>query len=90
MVEKNITVMNSEGLHTRPANQFVKLVKQYKSTVQIQKNGKEAPGTSLLKIMKLGVVQGDDLIVRCEGPDEEAAMASIEALLAGESLEVEQ
>ena len=80
MVQKTIVVQHSEGLHTRPANQFVKLVKGHQSDVTIAKNGKEAPGTSLLKIMKLGVVQGDALDVRCDGPDEGALLAAIEEL----------
>ena len=81
MVEKTIVVQNSEGLHTRPANQFVKLAKQHDSDVTIVKDGKEASGRSLLKIMKLGVVQGDALDVRCDGPDEAALLAAIEELL---------
>ena len=81
MVEKTIVVQHSEGLHTRPANQFVKLVKGYQSEVTIAKDGKEASGKSLLKIMKLGVVQGDALEVRCDGPDEQAVLAAVEELL---------
>ena len=81
MMEKTIAVQNEEGLHTRPANQLVRLVKQYQSEVTITKNGKEAPGSRLLKIMKLGVVRGDELLVRCEGPDEETVLSLIEDLL---------
>lgn len=81
MIEKTVVVRNEEGLHTRPANQFVKLVKQFASEVAIAKNGVEAPGKSLLKIMKLGVVQGDSIILRCDGPDELDAMAALEEVL---------
>ncbi len=81
MVKRTIVVHNSEGLHTRPANRFVRLAKQHDSDVTVAKNGTEAPGRSLLKIMKLGVVQGDTLEVRCDGPDEAALLAAIEELL---------
>jgi len=81
MIEKNVVVRNEEGLHTRPANQFVKLVKQFASEVVIAKNGAEAPGKSLLKIMKLGVVQGDTVVLRCEGSDEQHAMEALEEIL---------
>ncbi len=81
MIEKTVVVQNEEGLHTRPANQFVKRVKQFASEVTIGKNGTEAPGKSLLKIMKLGVVQGDTVLLRCDGSDEQAAMAALEELL---------
>lgn len=81
MIEKNVVVRNEEGLHTRPANQFVKLVKQFACEVVIGKNGAEAPGKSLLKIMKLGVVQGDSIVLRCDGPDEQDAMEALEEVL---------
>jgi phosphotransferase system HPr (HPr) family protein len=81
MIEKELAVRTEEGLHTRPANQFVKLAKGFESTIEIVKGDKTATGTSLLKIMKLGVVQGDEIVVRCEGPDEAAAMAAIEGFL---------
>lgn len=81
MVEKNIAVLNEEGLHTRPANEFVRLVKQFESVVTITKKDREVPGKSLLKIMKLGIVTGDEVVLRCDGPDEAEACAALEALL---------
>ncbi|OQX29895.1 MAG: hypothetical protein B0D92_01305 [Spirochaeta sp. LUC14_002_19_P3] len=81
MIEKTLEVGNEEGLHTRPANKFVKIVKEGQSEVSLSKNGVEAPGKSLLKIMKLGIVQGDKITVRCDGPDENEVMASITALV---------
>lgn len=81
MIEQNITVSEEEGLHTRPANKFVRIVKAGQSSVTITKNQQIADGKSLLKIMKLGIVQGDSIQISCDGPDEQELMASIISLL---------
>jgi phosphotransferase system HPr (HPr) family protein len=81
MRESTLEVLNEEGLHTRPAHEFVKSVKQFESTVTLQKGDTEVPGKSLLKIMKLGVVTGDTITLRCDGPDEDAALAALVQLI---------
>jgi phosphotransferase system HPr (HPr) family protein len=81
MLKKTLVVFEEDGLHTRPANKFVKLVKEGQSDVTIEKNGNVAPGKSLLKIMKLAIVQGDSISLTCEGPDEVAVMDSLTGLL---------
>ena len=81
MIEEQIYVANEEGLHTRPANRFVKIVKDFTCSVTIRKGEKDAPGKSLLKIMKLGVVQGDEITVTCDGEDETHAMDAIRTFL---------
>lgn len=67
MLEEKMEVANEEGLHTRPANRFVRIAKGLPCRITIRKGDREASGTSLLKIMKLGVVQGDTVTVICDG-----------------------
>jgi phosphotransferase system HPr (HPr) family protein len=81
MIEETLEVTNEEGLHTRPANNFVRVVRQYSSDVLLKKNGTEAPGKSLLKIMKLGIVRGDEVSLSCDGPDEKEAFDALCAVL---------
>ena len=81
MVEKTLAVTNEEGLHTRPANKFVKEVKKFECDVILRKNSKEAPGKSLVKLMKLGIVQGDEVTLTCDGLDETTALEALTALL---------
>ncbi|SIQ12585.1 phosphocarrier protein HPr [Alkalispirochaeta americana] len=83
MIEETVQVVTEEGLHTRPANQFVKLAKGFDSLITITKGEKTATGTSLLKIMKLGVVQGDTVTLAVNGEDEQQAMEAVRALLLG-------
>ena len=85
MIRKEMKVTNEEGLHTRPANAFVKEVKAWESEVTLAKNGVEVPGKSLLKIMKLGIVTGDTVTLTCDGPDEEKAFDALAALIQPDS-----
>ncbi len=81
MIEKTVEVTNDEGLHIRPANSFVKMVREFESNVKIRKNDVEVSGSSLLKIMKLGIVKGDTVTLICDGPDEEKAFEAVSALI---------
>lgn len=81
MIAKTLTVLHEEGLHTRPANEFVRIVKAHQAAVMLRKADREASGSSLLKIMKLGIVTGDEITLTCDGSDEEATMEALVRLV---------
>ena len=54
MVEKETTVGAQEGLHARPAAQFVKTAKGFSSEIVIVKDDKEANAKSSMKIIQVG------------------------------------
>ncbi|HZY64750.1 MAG TPA: HPr family phosphocarrier protein [Rubrobacteraceae bacterium] len=80
MKEKEVTIVPEEGLHARPA-EFVKAAKGYDSDIKVLKDGKEANAKSSLSLMSLGAGQGDKLIIRAEGEDEEAAAEALAELI---------
>ena len=66
-----ITVTNDTGLHTRPGNELVKLVKSFEgTTIELEKGDKKIAGNSLLKIMSLAVKKGDTVKIHISGGDE--------------------
>ena len=81
MVEKEVTIVPEEGLHARPAAEFVKAAKGYGSDIKVLKDGKEANAKSSLSLMSLGAKQGDKLTIRAEGEDEEAAAEALAELI---------
>jgi PTS hybrid protein len=54
VVTRTVTLINKDGLHARPAAEFVKLASTFDARVTV--NGKDA--SSLLAIMSLGLTQG--------------------------------
>lgn len=84
MVERTFTLTNASGLHARPASAFVKAVQQYPGTeVFLRKGVREASGRSLLSVLGLGIGKGDNITIRCEGPQEAEALEALAALVEG-------
>uniref|UniRef100_UPI0025FA4B09 HPr family phosphocarrier protein n=1 Tax=uncultured Eubacterium sp. TaxID=165185 RepID=UPI0025FA4B09 len=75
MVSKSFTIKNKMGLHMRPANVFVTAMTKYESEIFIQFGGKKINGKSIMNIMAGCIKCGSDIVVECDGPDEEAMMA---------------
>ncbi|MCH7321397.1 HPr family phosphocarrier protein [Solibacillus sp. MA9] len=78
-MNKTYTIPFSEGLHARPASQFVQLVQDFDGHVQIDKEGKRINGKSVIHIMTLGAKKGDQLTIALTG--EETAEAELFARL---------
>ncbi len=73
-----VTVRNRDGLHARPAADFVKLAGTFNSRVTV--NGKDAK--SLLAIMALGLVRGRDAEITTNDPDGRQAVDALADLVA--------
>ena len=81
MKEFTYTITDPVGIHARPAGLLTKEVKKYASTFTLTKGDKSADMSKLMKLMSLGVVQGDTVTIKVEGPDEETAAAAIEQFM---------
>jgi phosphocarrier protein len=75
-------------LHARPAAIFVKKARNYDSEIIIKKGFQEANGKSIISIMALGAMKGDELVILTKGSDEDKAITELSALL--ESMEEEE
>ena len=54
MYEKQVEITAENGLHTRPAAQFVKEAKGFDADITVTSNGKSASAKSLFKLQTLG------------------------------------
>lgn len=72
MIEKEITIVNNAGMHTRPASTIVKIASKFNSEFFIDKGGYEVNGKSIIGVMTLAAEKGSKLILKFEGEDEEA------------------
>ena len=81
MVENIITVSASEGLHARPAKELVELSRQFQSKCTLTLGAKTASSTSIISILPLGIKKGSELLIKTEGPDEQACMDAVSAFL---------
>ncbi len=81
MAEKKTTVGPEEGLHARPAAEFVKKAKQFDAEITVAKGEREVNAKSSMKVMTLGAKQGEELVIRAEGDDAEEAVEALVELI---------
>lgn len=74
------TINDPLGIHARPAGLLAKEAKAFADTViTVAKGGNAVKASQLMKLMSLGVKQGDVVTVAAEGADEDAAIAALKA-----------
>ncbi len=82
MKQFTYTIKDALGIHARPAGLLAKKAKSYAdTTVTITANGKTVNLGQLMKLMGLGVKQGTEVTVTCEGANEDDACAGLLAFL---------
>ena len=79
MVSKKIILKNETGLHARPASELVKLTSKFKSNIDMIVGEKRVNAKSMLGIMSAGITANTEIIIECDGEDEEKALKEIEA-----------
>lgn len=78
MIKEKIVVKNPIGVHLRPAGDIAEAaIKFKKCEVYLTADGRSVNGKSLLSILSLGIQQGSEFEIVCNGQDEEAAMKAI-------------
>jgi phosphotransferase system HPr (HPr) family protein len=82
-----VVVSNCEGLHARPAMQFVDVANRFGSNVVVYRENDEAGGTgdvvdgkSVMQMITLGAAMGTTLKIEADGEDASAALESLKKL----------
>ena len=82
MKQFTYTIKDALGIHARPAGLLAKKAKSYAdTTVTITANGKTVNLGQLMKLMALGMKQGTEVTITCDGANEEEAAAGLKAFL---------
>ncbi len=81
MSKNTITIQAEDGLHVRPASEFVKIAKGFESDIKVSVDGKSASGKSLFKLQLLELVKGADVVIEATGSDEQEAVEALSAFL---------
>jgi phosphotransferase system HPr (HPr) family protein len=81
MTDHTITVQNETGLHSRPADLFVRTAKLYESKITVFKGEKSANAKNIIKVILLNVSQGSEIRIEADGVDEEKAIADLISLV---------
>ncbi len=82
MAERSVQIVNKHGLHARPAAEMVKAASRFTSDITISREDLEVNGKSIMGVMMLAAEFGASIVVRATGPDAEAALDALTALVA--------
>ena len=77
MLEKNVRVNNSLGIHARPAGKISQEAQRYAANITIALQDVEADAKSILDVLTLAAPQGTELVLRASGPDASEALDGI-------------
>ena len=84
MISREIQIENKVGLYAKPATQFTQCATSFRSDIRVRRHEKTANAKSLLGVLSLAICCGTTITLTAEGPDEEEAIATLEALLTNE------
>ncbi|MFO0269648.1 MAG: HPr family phosphocarrier protein [Gemmatimonadota bacterium] len=80
-VDRTIVVKNRSGIHARPAAELVKTAARFSAEITITRDDMEVNGKSIMGVMMLAAEQGAALLLRARGPDAEAALDALQAVV---------
>jgi phosphocarrier protein len=79
---REFDIVNERGLHARASAKFVKCAEAFDADIAVSRDGQTVPGTSIMGLMMLTASQGTSITVTATGPQAEAALAALAALVA--------
>lgn len=79
--ETEIEIKNAEGLHMRPAMQFVDIANQFDSDITVSNNETEVNGKSIMEMSMLAATCGTKLKIKAEGSDARRVISALRELV---------
>ena len=75
-------IVNKRGLHARASARLVQMACGFQSEITVKREGNSVSGRSIMGLMMLAAPPGSTVEIEAQGPDAEAALAAITALIA--------
>ena len=81
MKDIKVLVIDPVGLHARPATVAVNAASKFKCDVKVSFNGRSVNMKSIMGVMSLSIPTQSEVVISCEGEDEDTAITTIEEIL---------
>jgi len=82
-VSATVEITNKRGLHARASAKFVKLASSFDAEVTVTKDGQSVDARSIMGLMMLAAGVGCCIDISAEGPQAQAALEALQALVEG-------
>ncbi len=83
MAVREVEIVNERGLHARASAKFVKCAAQFDAEVKVSRDGQTVDAQSIMGLMMLAAGPGSTIEISAEGPDADAALTALAALVEG-------
>lgn len=80
VIRQEITIVNELGLHARPAAEFVRAAKAFRSQIWLVKGAERFSAASILEVLTANLNRGDTATIEAEGPDADEAVKRLAEL----------
>jgi phosphocarrier protein HPr len=81
MQQREVEIVNQLGLHARASAKLTQLATRFQCDVFLARNNRKVNAKSIMGVMMLAASKGAKVTLETDGPDEEAAMEAIVALV---------
>jgi len=81
-LKREVTILNTQGMHARPAMQLVETASRFQSAVRIRKGDISVNAKSIMEVMTLAATQGTVLTLEAEGDDAAEVLQAMARLVA--------
>ncbi len=79
--EATVEIRNAEGLHMRPAMQFVDVANRFNCDITVSNSENMVDGKSIMQMSMLAATCGTRLLIKAEGHDAEKAIDALRELV---------
>ena len=79
--EAQVEIKNADGLHMRPAMQFVDIANQFECDVSVSNDETNVDGKSIMQMSMLAATYGTKLKIKAQGPDAQEALDALRELV---------
>jgi phosphocarrier protein HPr len=79
--QREVRITNRLGLHARPAAQFVKRVRSFRSEIWLVKESRRFSASSLIDVLRANLDCGATAMLEAHGVDADEALEELEKLL---------
>ena len=76
-----IAILNPLGMHARAAAKFVHTAGGFSAHIRVARGEREVDGKSIMGLLLLAAAQGSSIRITADGPEEDAAIAALCALV---------
>jgi len=78
---RDVEIINKKGLHARATAKFVQCADGFEADITVTRSGETVGGTSIMGILTLGAGIGSVITLTASGPQAEAAIEALTALI---------